>query len=109
MNQINAYRASQGLSSVQTSDQTCNFASIRAKEISTSFNHDGFNQRISSKTLPYTSWSKVTENIAMTSDYKSVVSMWQNSAGHAANMRAETPYVCVVQNGNYYAYEGMRP
>ena len=109
MNEINKYRASQGLSAVQTSGPTCSFAATRATEIAANFNHDGFNNRISSKTLPYSSWSSVTENIAQTSDYKQVVSMWANSAGHAANMRADTPYVCVVQNGSFFAYEGMKP
>lgn len=109
MKEINDYRASQGLSSVQTSAETCDFAKTRAQEITTNFNHDGFNQRKESKTLPYTSWSAITENIAMTSNYKDVVTMWKNSSGHAANMRANTPYVCVMQSGNYYAYEGMKP
>ncbi len=109
MNEINKYRASQGLSSVTTSSETCNFATIRAAEIVTSFNHTGFQNRINNKTLPYTSWTKVTENIALTSQYKDVVNMWINSPGHAANMRADTPFVCVRQNGNNYAYEGMKP
>ncbi len=109
MQGINAYRASQGLGAVRTSTETCAFASIRAQEINGSFSHDGFQSRADSKTLPYSSWSGITENIAMTSDYKSVVDMWANSPGHAANMRANTPYVCVRQNGNYFAYEGMKP
>jgi uncharacterized protein YkwD len=109
ISQINAYRTSLGLATVKPNNETCNFAALRAKEIATSFSHDGFNQRISSHTLPYASWSKVTENIAMTSDYKSVETMWQNSPGHAENMRADTPYVCVVQEGNYFAYEGLKP
>lgn len=109
MKEINDYRASQGLGSVQTSAETCNFAKTRAQEITMNFNHDGFNQRKENKTLPYTSWSAITENIAMTSNYKDVVTMWKNSSGHAANMRANTPYVCVMQSGNYYAYEGMKP
>lgn len=109
MKEINAYRVSLGLSAVQTSDETCSFAAIRAAEIVTNFSHDGFQNRIDSKTLPYKTWSKVTENIAMTSDYKQVVSMWKNSPGHAENMRADTPFVCVRQNGNYFAYVGMKP
>lgn len=109
MNQINNYRTSLGLSKVQTDSYTCNFAKIRAQEISQGFNHDGFNKRVSSRTLPYPSYQKVTENIAMTSDYRQVESMWQNSPGHAENMRADTPYVCVMQYGNYYAYEGWKP
>jgi uncharacterized protein YkwD len=59
--------------------------------------------------MPYAKWSAITENIAMTSNYGDVVTMWKNSSGHAANMRADTPFVCVMQNGNYYAYEGMKP
>jgi uncharacterized protein YkwD len=109
MNEINAYRASQGLSKVQTSTETCNFAKIRAQEISTNFSHDGFTTRKNAHTLPYASWTAITENIAMTSNYKDVVTMWKNSAGHAANMRANTPFVCVMQHGNYFAYEGMKP
>jgi uncharacterized protein YkwD len=109
MKEINAYRASLGLSSVQTNNETCNFARIRAQEIANGFNHDGFNNRKNSHTLPYASWTAITENIAMTPNYKDVEKMWQNSAGHAANMRANTPYVCVMQHGNYFAYEGMKP
>lgn len=109
MNEINKYRASAGLPYVQTSNETCNFAKVRAEEISINFNHDGFNNRVNNHTLPYATWSKITENLAMTSSYKNVVSMWANSSGHAANMRADTPFVCVAQYGNYYAYEGMKP
>jgi hypothetical protein len=108
IDQVNAYRASQGLSPVQTSSETCSFASTRAQEISTNFSHDGFNSRLSGHTLPYASWSAVTENIAQTSNPQDVVTMWINSPGHAANMRADTPYVCIQQNGQYFAYEGMK-
>lgn len=109
MHQINSYRASQGLGPVSTNAQTCNFAATRAQEISTNFSHDGFRDRINNKTLPYSSYSSITENIAMTSNPQEVVGMWIASAGHAANMRKDTPYVCVAQYGNYYAYEGWKP
>jgi uncharacterized protein YkwD len=109
MTGINNYRSSLGLSSVKISDETCAFAKIRAKEISTGFNHSGFENRVASKTIPYKTWTSITENIAMTSQYKDVVNMWINSPGHAANMRKDTPFICVENYGNYYAYEGMRP
>lgn len=109
MDEINIYRRSVGLSDVQTDSYTCNFAKIRAKEISTNFSHDGFESRMNSHTLPYPSFSTVTENIAYTSNYKNVVSMWKNSSGHAANMRKDTPFVCVEQYGLNYAYEGWKP
>jgi len=109
MQKINEYRSSQGLGSVSTDSNTCSFARTRASEIVQSFNHDGFRSRISAKTLPYGAYHEVTENIAMTSDYTQVVTLWINSSGHAENMRKDTPFVCVEKSGNYYAYEGWRP
>lgn len=109
MQKINEYRSSQGLSAVKTDSYTCDFAKVRAEEISHNFNHDGFRSRIDSHTLPYPSYHEVTENIAMTSDYKEVVTMWINSSGHAENMRRDTPLVCVEKFGNYYAYDAYRP
>jgi len=108
MNEINKYRQSQGLSDVKTSTETCDFAAIRAHEITTNFSHDGFQQRINAKTIPYKTWTKITENLAQTSDYTQVVTLWKNSPGHAANMREDTPFVCVRSDGDYYAYEGMK-
>ena len=109
MNAINDYRRSQGLSEVRTDSNTCNFAKIRAQEITNGFNHDGFNNRISSKTLPYPGYQLVTENLARNSNYKNVVQSWINSPGHAENMRKDTPFVCVESSGDYYAYEGWKP
>ena len=109
MTQINDYRKSHGLSAVKTDPYTCAFAAIRAKEVVNNFNHDGFRNRLNSKTLPYPKYSKVTENLAFNSNYKNVVSKWIGSSGHAANMRADTPYVCVEAYNNYYAYEGWKP
>jgi uncharacterized protein YkwD len=109
INAINDYRRQNKLSDVKTSKETCDFAAIRAKEISTGFNHSGFEKRIQNDTIPFASWSLITENIAMTSNYKDVINMWIKSPGHAANMRKDTPYVCVMQYNNYFAYEGMRP
>jgi uncharacterized protein YkwD len=109
MQKINEYRASLGLSSVTIERNTCDFAKTRAQEITSSFNHDGFTNRINNHTLPYSSYHEVTENIAMTSDYKEVITMWINSPGHAENMRQDTPSVCVERSGNFYAYEGWRP
>lgn len=109
LNGINAYRESKGLSFVSADSYTCSFAAVRAQEITTSFTHDGFTNRINSHTLPYPSYHEVTENIAMTSDYQQVVPMWIASPGHAENMQKDTPYVCVAQSGNYFAYEGWKP
>ncbi|PIP74708.1 MAG: hypothetical protein CO135_02580 [Candidatus Levybacteria bacterium CG_4_9_14_3_um_filter_35_16] len=109
LDKINAYRASKGLFAVSSNSETCSFAKTRAEEIASNFNHDGFTQRINSKSLPYSSYSHVTENIAMNSNYMDVVDIWINSGPHAENMRADTPFICVMQNGNYFAYEGWKP
>lgn len=109
LERVNEYRVSQGLYKVQTDPYTCNFAQLRAEEISRSFNHDGFRRRIEDNSLPYPSYTKVTENIAMISDYTKVVDIWIASSGHAENMREDTPYVCIGQVENYFTYEGWRP
>jgi uncharacterized protein YkwD len=109
ISQINAYRAQNGLGPVSTNSEVCSFAAIRAQEIASDFSHNGFTNRINSKTLPYSSYHEVTENIAMNSDASQIVTMWINSPGHAENMRKDTPYVCVAQSGNYFAYEGWHP
>ena len=107
--EINAYRASLKLKPVRTSDETCNFAKIRAAEIATNFSHEAFNRRVKAGTLPYKHWHVITENIAMTSDYRDVEKMWEHSPGHAKNMRDNTLYVCVVRHGKYFAYLGVTP
>lgn len=109
MKAINEYRKSNGLSDVKISGETCAFAKTRANEIANNFDHDGFTSRVNSKTLPYSSYSEITENIAKTSNYKEVVDLWISSPGHAENMRKNTPFVCVEKEGNFYAYEGWRP
>lgn len=103
LEEVNKYRQSQGLSQVQSDSNTCDFAKKRAEELSRNFNHDGF------KNLPYPSYSKVVENIAMNRDYRKVVNNWINSSGHAQNMREDTPFVCIESYQNFYAYEGWKP
>lgn len=108
LDSINSYRVSKGLSLVSSDFYTCSFAKLRAKEISTNFNHDGFNNRLTSKYLSYPSFHVVIENIAMTSNRQDVINLWINSPGHAANMQKDTPFVCVQNYGDYYAYEGYK-
>lgn len=107
--EINVYRASFKLKPVQTNDETCDFAKIRAAEIAANFSHEDFNRRVKTHSLPYKRWHVITENIAMTSDYRDVEKMWEHSPGHAKNMRDNTLYVCVIRNGKYFAYLGMTP
>ncbi len=106
--EINNYRQSHGLAAVKTDPYTCNFAKIRVQEISAEFNHNGFYNRVQSKTLPYPSYRLVIENLAWAPSGQNVVNMWINSATHAANMLKNTSFVCVENYGDYYALEGWK-
>jgi uncharacterized protein YkwD len=103
LSKVNQYRKSIGLYEVAANATVCSFAAKRAREISVNFNHDGFGN------FPYPKYSRVTENIAMDTNYTDVVSQWINSPIHAEIMRQDTPYVCIQSVGNYYAYEGWKP
>lgn len=109
LQKVNEYRVSLGISRAESNAETCSFAKLRAEEISRSFTHDGFKKRVDSKTLPYSDYHEVTENIAYNSDYKDVVTRWITSSGHAENMRADTPFICIGKLGDYYSYEGWKP
>lgn len=109
LQEINAYRQQKGLPQVSSNTETCNFAKVRAEEISNNFTHDGFNKRVSDKNLPYPSYHEVTENIAYNTDYTDVVIRWIASPGHEENIRKDTPFICIGKYGDYYAFEGWRP
>lgn len=109
LGKINEYRISRGLSPVTANTETCSFAKTRAEEISHSFTHDGFTDRISNNNLPYPSYHDITENIAYNTNYGDVVNTWIASPGHEENIRKNTPFICVGKYGNYYVMEGWRP
>lgn len=103
LQKVNEYRSTLGLPSVKNDPYTCEFAAKRVKELAVSFSHDGI------ANYPYPSISWYTENIAQNSDYEKVVEWWINSPVHAQNLRADTPFVCIANYENYYAYEGWKP
>ncbi len=109
LSQINNFRAGKGLAPLSSHSDVCFFANMRAQEIISNFNHDGFTNRINSNSLPYKSYSSVAENIAMNPNPNDVVSSWINSPGHNANMSKDVPYGCVVGVGNYYVFEAWKP
>ncbi len=106
---VNRYRSSQGLAAVSEDGNTCAFANTRAGEVSGSFSHDGFQNRVNNHTLPYPSYHLVVENIAMNSNQDDVVNSWINSPTHAENLRANTQFACIGRSGDYYAYEAWQP
>lgn len=109
LQQINNFRSTKGLAGFTSNSETCFFANIRSQEIISNFNHDGFTNRVNSKTLPYPSYSSVAENIAMNSDSNKVVQAWIDSPGHYANLIKDVPFACVVGNGKFYVFEAWKP
>ena len=109
LTQVNDFRVSKGLASFTANDETCFFAKLRANEISSNFSHDGFRNRIDSKSLPYSSWSEVAENIAVNPNPEEVVQGWINSPGHNENLSKNVPYGCVSNSGHYYVFEAWAP
>lgn len=107
--QINQYRSSKGMSQLSENTETCAFASTRASEIVSNFNHDGFTSRTNSNSLPYPTYSSVAENISMNGDSNQVVPGWIDSPGHNENLSKDVPYGCVRNSGNYYAFEAWKP
>lgn len=104
--EINEFRAENGLPPVKSNPQTCEFAATRAEEISANFSHEGFYERVKTKSLPYPKYKRVTENLAKTK-HKDAVKLWIKSPSHAANMLKQTSLVCIRKHGNFYAYEGL--
>ncbi len=104
--EVNRFRQENGLPPVKSDPQTCEFASLRAREASEKFSHDGFYQRVKNKTMPYPAYKRVTENLAKTKR-QNAVKLWTKSPTHAANMLKKTSRVCVQKYGHYYAYEGV--
>ncbi len=109
LNEINKFRESHGISRVTKENYSCDFANIRARELASSFTHDGFEQRKNNDLLPFPNWSNVTENIAMNSNYLRVIDQWTSSPGHAENILADTPHICVGKYENYFAMIGWKP
>lgn len=105
---VNEYRRQNGLSEISSDPSTCEFASLRAGEISSNFSHDGFNSRISSNTLPYPNYSYVNENIAQNSDFTRVTTSWIASPPHADNLRQNLTHACIRHSGEYFVFEGWR-
>lgn len=109
MKQINDFRSGKSLPAFTTDGYTCAFAVTRAAEIVDNFSHDGFRSRIDNKTLPYPSFTGISENIAMNSDPNAVVQGWIDSPGHNENLSKQHAHACVAKNGNYYVFLSWNP
>jgi uncharacterized protein YkwD len=106
---VNTYRSASGVSALSLNESVCGFAATRASEIASDFSHNGFISRRDSASLPYSGYSNVVENIAMTGNGQSAIDMWKGSASHNANLLADITHGCIVSSGNYVVFEGWKP
>ncbi|MEH2297255.1 CAP domain-containing protein [Nostoc sp.] len=90
-NQINDYRASQGLPKLTRNSAIDNQARIHSQDMASGkvpFGHTGFLERVNAIGIPY---SAAGENVASNGGYsnpaKIAVQGWLNSPGHLANIR----------------------
>lgn len=109
LDHINSYRISMGYPPFATNSSVCDFAKLRALELTTNFDHEGFEERSQNGTLPYDNYSGISENIANTNTYSQVFELWKNSVGHNKNLLSDHTFACVGNVGNYYAFESLRP
>jgi len=107
--QINDYRTQNGLVPFLEDKSVCDFAGTRVNEVVSDFSHYGFDQRVQTNSLPYPSYSKVTENIASTANYTAVFDLWKNSPGHNENLLSNTKFACVQSEGKYFVFESWGP
>jgi uncharacterized protein YkwD len=109
-NQINQYRASQGLSALVIDDRIVSQARNHSEDMAqgvSGFSHEGFNDRIADTGINYLS---AAENIATNQGYSDpatvAVKGWLRSPGHLQNIRGNFNFtgIGVAQNeaGEYY-------
>lgn len=100
---INSYRTSKHLSPIKESDTPCTIATIRAIQIMTDFSHAGFYPLVHSSWVTSGHWY---ENLAVqyTPNYN-VLTAWENSPTHNANLLATITYGCIRHVGNYWTFE----
>ena len=106
---VNEQRAAQGLAPLKLSDELCDAANVRAKEIRSVFSHTRPNGKscftaLKEKGISYT---YAAENIAYGQRTpEAVMASWMNSSGHRANILSKkAEYIGIgvtYQNGTYY-------
>jgi uncharacterized protein YkwD len=101
VNAVNEHRKANGKGELSLRDDLCAFASDRAREIVSSFSHDGFQRRLSDGSFNSLHYSGIAENIfSGSSDVGSIVDGWKNSSGHNANMLGDYVWGCGKVEGD---------
>lgn len=109
LEEINSYRLAKGLEVFETDPTVCDFAKTRVQELVSDFSHLGFDERRSSNNLPYSSYSKVAENIADAGSIDKVMDLWKNSEGHNKNMLSDLTYACTANLNRMYVFLSWTP
>lgn len=105
---INAYRKSNGLRTLQENKSLCSLAEKRAVQIKTDWSHAQFQQEID--TIPNMD-GQFYENLARTLEPQQVTWGWSLSKmGHKEAMLIPTmEFGCVAENDGHYVFEGYVP
>lgn len=101
LEQINSYRAENGLKALKSDPVLCDAANKRLNEIRTDWSHNGFNADLCTKC------SRVGEDLAKGFDDKGkVVSAWIESPSHKeVILTPEYNYGCTVYDRGYAVFE----
>lgn len=109
--QINAYRQTQGLSSLQWNEviaDSCQTHSLNMAAGSVAFGHDGFDQRVAdiSQAVPYTSAAENVASNKYADPATAAVQGWLTSPGHLVNIQGDFHLtgigVAQGDDGTYY-------
>jgi uncharacterized protein YkwD len=96
---VQEWRVENGLRPYTKSQKLCDFASKRAKQIRTNFNHDEFLKDI--HTTGVLGVGEYSENLAeVYEDEKTTLKGWLNSASHSAALHRDYKYSCIATYNN---------
>lgn len=99
---VNKYRVSNGLTELPEDSNLCSYASTRAEQIKTEWDHVPFmNNRCAT-----TGYGTCGENLAYGySTEESTLNGWINSRSHRENLNRNWTATCIKCSGNYCAQE----
>lgn len=102
---VNDYRTSHGLSKLMIREDICQAARERNRQIATDFSHNGFEVTVSNL-----NYDAIAENIWQGEPFsmEKVVSGWDESPGHQANMLGNYTFGCGVAENNRAIYLFLR-
>jgi uncharacterized protein YkwD len=95
---IQDWRVRNNLKPYIKDQRLCEIASVRLKDIQTDWSHKKF----IAKRFCGNSYCKIAENLAWAYVYpETLLDTWLNSLSHAANLKANYRYSCIVTNSDY--------